>query len=51
MSGDFAESPVVNNVLTLQGGMGVIPGWRTKIQHAVKPKKKKNKNQSSESAL
>ena len=39
---DFPGGPVVKTALLLQGGMGSISGWGTKIPRAVWPKKKIN---------
>ena len=33
--GDFPGGPEVKTALPLQGGMGLIPGQVTKIQHAM----------------
>ena len=36
MCWDFSGGPVVKNLLGNAGDMGWIPGWGTKIPHAVK---------------
>ena len=38
---DFPCDPEVKTTLALQGDAGFIPGWGTKIPHALWPKKKK----------
>ena len=48
---DFPSHPVVKTLLPNAGGLGSIPGWETKIPHAMgcgqKVEKKKKKNQQN----
>ena len=37
--GDFLGGPVVKNCASMAGGASSIPGWETKIPHAVRIKK------------
>ena len=41
--GDFPGSPVLKTSPSTAGGVGSIPGWGTKIPHALQPKKSKHK--------
>ena len=34
-TGDFPGGPVVKNLLSKAGEVGLIPGWGTKIPHAI----------------
>ena len=42
-SRDFPGGPVVKTLTSTAGGMGSIPGQRTKILHALESKSKKKK--------
>ena len=47
MRGDFPAIQWLRLCASNAGGMGSIPGWGTKVPHAVQPAKKLNKTEQN----